>query len=74
MNSFFKLFHFCSDFCCFNFFCLSVFLSFFLPLFLLCHRPLHIAAKSGLVKVVVELLNRGADLNSRDNEGGSTDC
>ena len=31
--------------------------------------PLHIAAKSGLVKVVKELVNRGADLNARDAEG-----
>ncbi len=32
------------------------------PLFL--SSPLHIAAKSGLVKVVKELVNRGADLNA----------
>ena len=32
-------------------------------------RPLHIAAKSGLVKVVKELVNRGADLNARDADG-----
>ena len=33
--------------------------------------PLHIAAKSGLVGVVKELINRGADLNVRDAEGTS---
>ncbi len=37
------------------------------PLFL--SSPLHIAAKSGLVKVVKELVNRGADLNAIDSEG-----
>ena len=72
----FEPFHCCSDFLIF--FCRSVFFVYLItlsfPLFLFCHRPFHIAAKSGLVKVVVELLNRGADLNSRDNEGGSTDC
>ena len=34
-----------------------------------CYRPLHIAAKSGLVGVVKELINRGADLNIRDADG-----
>ena len=33
------------------------------------HRPLHIAAKSGLGKVVQELVQRGADLNARDCDG-----
>ena len=33
------------------------------------YRPLHIAAKSGLVGVVKDLINRGADLNVRDAEG-----
>ena len=33
------------------------------------HSPLHIAAKSGLVVVVKDLINRGADLNVRDGDG-----
>ena len=33
------------------------------------HSPLHIAAKSGLVAVVRDLINRGADLNVRDADG-----
>ena len=33
------------------------------------HSPLHIAAKSGLVVVVKDLINRGADLNVRDADG-----
>ena len=36
-----------------------------------CYSPLHIAAKSGLVGVVKELINRGADLNIRDADGMS---
>ena len=38
-----------------------------------CYSPLHIAAKSGLVGVVKELINRGADLNIRDADGMSHD-
>ena len=37
------------------------------------YSPLHIAAKSGLVGVVKELINRGADLNIRDADGMSHD-
>ena len=33
------------------------------------HRPLHIAARSGLARVVQELVQRGADLNARDCDG-----
>ena len=36
---------------------------------ILIFRPLHIAARSGLVKVVQELVNRGADLGVRDADG-----
>ena len=36
-----------------------------------CCSPLHITAKSGLVGVVKELINRGADLNIRDADGMS---
>ena len=32
-------------------------------------RALHIAAKSGLIRVVRELIQRGADLTARDSEG-----
>lgn len=32
-------------------------------------RPLHIASKSGLVRVVQELVQRGADLDARDADG-----
>ena len=32
-------------------------------------RPLHIAARSGMVRVVQELVRRGADLNARDRNG-----
>ena len=32
-------------------------------------RPLHISAKSGLVRVVQELVQRGADLNAKDGDG-----
>ena len=39
-----------------------------------CYSPLHIAAKSGLVGVVKELINRGADLNTRDVYGMSWLC
>ena len=39
-----------------------------------CYSPLHIAAKSGLVGVVKELINRGADLNIRDADGMSYIC
>ena len=34
-----------------------------------CLMFLHIAAKSGLVGVVKELINRGADVNIRDADG-----
>ena len=40
-------------------------------IFVNCYSPLHIAAKSGLVGVVKELINRGADLNIRDADGMS---
>ena len=33
------------------------------------HRPLHVAARSGCVQVVQNLVTRGADLFSVDNEG-----
>ena len=33
------------------------------------YRPLHIASKSGLVRVVQELVQRGADLDARDADG-----
>ena len=39
--------------------------------FVNCYSPLHIAATSGLVGVVKELINRGADLNIRDADGMS---
>ena len=37
----------------------------------LSYRPLHISAKSGLVRVVQELVQRGADLEARDSDGES---
>ena len=43
-----------------------------IKLFYACNSPLHIAAKSGLVGVVKELINRGADLNIRDADGMSS--
>ena len=42
-----------------------------IKLFYACYSPLHIAAKSGLVGVVKELINRGADLSIRDADGMS---
>ena len=42
-----------------------------IKLLFVCYSPLHIAAKSGLVGVVKELINRGADLNIRDADGMS---
>ena len=42
-----------------------------IKLLYVCYSPLHIAAKSGLVGVVKELINRGADLNIRDADGMS---
>ena len=35
----------------------------------ICTRPLHIAARTGLVKVVQELVKRGADLSAKDCDG-----
>ena len=32
-------------------------------------RPLHIAARTGLVKVVQELVKRGTDLSAKDCDG-----
>ncbi len=34
-------------------------------------RPLHIAARSGLVRVVRDLINKDSDLNARDEDGKS---
>ena len=42
--------------------------------FVNCYSPLHIAATSGLVGVVKELINPGADLNIRDADGMSYMC
>ena len=39
-----------------------------------CYSPQHIVAKSGLVGVVKELINQGADLNIRDADGMSWLC
>ncbi len=38
------------------------------------NRALHISAKSGLARVVRELIQRGADLNAKDSDGRSNDC
>ena len=40
-------------------------------LYYACYSPIHIAAKSGLVGVVKELINQGADLNIRNADGTS---
>lgn len=42
-------------------------------LFIFC-SALHIAAKSGLTRVVKELIQRGTDLYARDSDGNSCTC